>query len=270
MDRTLRAPFRITILFVGLMGAQSALGLSFRDAYLDAPWIQTAWFGNDLITLVLGVPLTIAAMFYVRRGSIRGGLAWLGMLAYGIYNYAYYMLGVELNVFFPLYVAAFLAASFALILALIRVDVPGSVEYKGSPGLCRILGGYFLTVATGLTMAWTGMWAAHVMAGAELPVEASAFRLVAALDLALMVPVLSAGGLLLWRRRPWGIVIAGLAGVQSALYLLVLSTNTTLLMSKGAVEPPGELPVWGTLCLLTAIATGVLFSNVRGHIQAAQ
>jgi len=102
-----------------------------------------------------------------------------------------------------------------------------------------------------------------VSAGAELPVEASAFQLVAALDLALMVPVLAAGGILLGRRRPWGIAIAGLAGVQSALYLLVLSTNSALAISRGIIEPPGEVPVWGTLCLLTAIATGALFANVR-------
>jgi len=262
-DRVLRIPLRITIVLVGLMVAQSGLGLLFREAYLDAPWIKTAWFGNDIITLVLGVPLTVAAMLYVRRGSLLGCLVWLGMLAYGVYNYAYYMLGVELNVFFPLYVAAFLAASFALIFALVQLDIPGLVEYDGSLWLHRTLSGYFVTVAAGLTIAWVGMWAAYVIAGAELPVEASAFQLVAALDLALMVPVLAAGGILLGRRRPWGIAIAGLAGVQSALYLLVLSTNSALAISRGIIEPPGEVPVWGTLCLLTAIATGALFANVR-------
>lgn len=262
-DRVLRVPFRITIVLVGLMIAQSGLGLLFREAYRDAPWIKTAWFGNDIITLVLGVPLTIAAMLSARRGSLRGCLVWQGMLAYGVYNYAYYMLGVELNVFFPLYVAAFLAASAALILALIRLDIPGQVEYAGSPWLRLVVSGYFVTVAAGLTIAWIGMWAAYVMAGVELPVEASAFRLVAALDLALMVPVLATGGILLGQQRPWGIVIAGLAGVQSALYLLVLSTNSALAISKGIIEPPGEVPVWGTLCLLTVIATGTLFAKVR-------
>jgi len=241
-------------------------GLVFRDAYLDAPWIKAAWFGNDLITALLAVPLTIAALIYVRRGSVRGSLVWLGMLAYAVYNYAYYMLGVELNIFFPFYVLALLAGSFSLLLLLVRLEVPDVAEHFRERLPHRLIGGYFAFVAGGLTVAWIGMWAASMFFGAELPVEKSAFRLVASLDLVLMVPVLSAGGIMLWNRRPWGYVISALAGVQSTLYLLVLTANSAVYISRDIVEPPGEMPVWGTLCLLTAIATALLFRNASGHV----
>lgn len=264
MTQRFRTPFRITTLLVFLMAAQSVLGLMFRDAYLDAPWIKAAWFGNDLITLILAVPLTIAALVLTRRGSVRGLLFWIGMLGYAVYNYAYYMLGVELNVFFPLYVAALLAAAISLLLLLVRLDASALAGQVGPALPRRTIGGYFVFVAAGLTVVWLGMWGAHVFRGAELPVEKSAFQLVASLDLAIMVPLLSAAGILLWKRRPWGIVLTALAGVQSSLYLLVLTTNSAVAVMKGVVQPPGEVPVWGALCVLTAAATVVVFSKAGG------
>src|SRR3712207_9468082 len=49
--------------------------------------------------------------------------AWLGMLGYGAYNYAYYMLGAALNAFFPLYIAALILSVVTLILTLSRIEV---------------------------------------------------------------------------------------------------------------------------------------------------
>jgi hypothetical protein len=91
--------------------------------------------------------------------------------------------------------------------------------------------------------------------------------IVAALDLALMVPALTAGGLLLWRRRPWGYVIAALASIQGALYLLVLSVNSIVAIRRGLASVPCELPIWATLLVVTtAIALGLLASIQRERV----
>ena len=109
------------------------------------------------------------------------------------------------------------------------------------------------------------MWAAYVFAGRPTPVEPEAFKLVAALDLSLMVPTLGIGGVLLWRRRPWGLVIAAIASVQAALYLLVLSVNSVVSIHRGLTNAPGELPIWGTLTLITGTVALGLFASVRSE-----
>jgi hypothetical protein len=266
MEQPFRTPFRMTVLLLCLMSLQSTSGLVFRDAYRDAPWIKAAWLGNDVITLVVAVPLTIGALIYARAGSAGGTLLWLGALAYAVYNYAFYMLGVELNEFFVLYVLALLTASISLLLVLVRLDVHSLAGCFIERLPARLIGGYFVFVAAALALVWLGMWAAAMFFGAELPVESSAFRLVAALDFTLMVPILMAGGILLWRRHPWGYVIAAVAGVQGTLYLLVLSVNSAVAIHRGFVEPPGEAPVWATLGLFTAIATTLLLGNASRRI----
>jgi hypothetical protein len=75
------------------MLAQSALGLLFESRYRDAEWIKATWFGNDWVTLVVGMPLLAVALALARRGSIRALLLWVGVLGYAAYNYAYYLLG---------------------------------------------------------------------------------------------------------------------------------------------------------------------------------
>jgi len=107
------------------------------------------------------------------------------------------------------------------------------------------------------------MWAAYIFTGRPTPVEPEAFKLVAALDLSLMVPALTVGGVLLWQRTPWGYIIAAIAATQGALYLFVLSVNSLVAMQRGIVRPPGELPIWAPLTIFTTAVAVLMFENVR-------
>lgn len=245
----------VSLVLAALMVAQSLLGLFISDAYRDIAWIKATWFGNDLITLVVAVPLLVGSFLLASRGSTRARLVWLGALGYGVYNYTYYVLGAALNAFFVLYVVAFVVSVAGLILGLVGTDAAAVAESFSGRTPVRSIGGYYVFVATGLSAVWLGAWAAYVFAGRPTPVETEAFHLVAALDMTLMVPALVTGGLLLWRRAPWGYVIAATAGVQAVLYLLVLSLNSAISIVRGVVAGPGELPIWGTLFVLTLTAT---------------
>ena len=83
--------------------------------------------------------------------------------------------------------------------------------------------------------------------------------------LLLGVPALLAGGILLWCRNPWGYVIAVIVCIKSVLYLTLLSLNSWLLIQRGMAEAPGELPMWGTLAVLTFAATVTLLVNIQGR-----
>jgi len=112
---------------------------------------------------------------------------------------------------------------------------------------------------------WLIMWAAYAFAGRPTPIEPEAFKLVAALDILIMATALTFGGVLLWRRKAWGYVLAAIAGIQASLYLVVLSVNSSVAIHRGLVGAPGELPVWGTLAVLTTTATALLLTNVQSE-----
>lgn len=263
------AACKLTAVLGGLMFVQAALGLLFREQYRDAEWILATWLGNDLVTLAIALPILAASasLTSTRRGSARTLLLWLGTLAYALYNYAYYLFGAALNAFFPLYLAALISAALALIRALFAIS-PSDIALQFSPHTpARFVGGYFVFVGVTLAGTWLGMWAAYVFTGRPTPVEPDAFKLIAALDTVIMVPALAGGGILLWQRKPWGFVISAIAGVQASLYLLVLSINAIVFVTRGLADWPGELPLWSGLAAATSAVTALLFAHAVRRLE---
>jgi len=247
----------------GLMFAQALMGIVLSEQYRDAEPIRAMWIGNDWVTLVLAVPLLLAGVVHADRGSTRGLLVSLGMVAYAIYNYAFYVFGAALNAFFPLYVLLLVLAIATFIHALSRLDVALVARSFTRSTPVRAIGTCLAFIGVKLAAVWMAMWAGYVFADLPTPVAPEVFKIVAALDLSLMVPALTAGGILLWRRVPWGYVIASFASIQGTVYLLVLSVNSVIAIRRGFATAPGELPIWGTLALLATIITIVLLTNVE-------
>jgi len=261
------ARLRLSVVLASVLLAQSALGLLFRAQYRDPAWITTTWLGNDWVTLAVVVPLLAVAARLARRGSVRALLVWWGVLAYAVYNYAYYMFGAALNVFFPLYVAGILTAAVSLMLGLTAV-APSEIARRFDAGIAlRIAAAYFAAVGLSLAGIWMAMWAAYAFAGRPTPVDTEVFKLVAALDTVLLVPGMAAGGLLLWRGHPCGYVMLPIVGVQGSLYLLVLSVNSILAVVNGFATAPGEIPVWGVLTATTVTVTLLLLTRAHGALE---
>ena len=258
----LHVPFRLSAVITVLMVVQAVLGRMLEHEYRDVAWIRATWFGNDVVTLVLVVPLLVSALVLARRGAVRALIVWLGVLGYSSYNYAYYMLGAALNAFFPLYVLLLVLSVVTLILVVTRIDVLQFTSFRVQTPV-RFIGGFYLFVAGGLSLVWFGIWAAWVFAGRPTPVEREAFKLVAALDTSIMVPLMAFGGVLLLRRRPWGGIVAGIAGIQGSLYLILLSVNSIVAIFRGYVKAPEELPVWGVLAVATVISTLALLRGLQ-------
>jgi hypothetical protein len=259
----MRIGIRLSVIMLTVMVSQASIGLVFPAVYHDVEWIRATWFGNDWVTLTVAVPLLSIGLVSAARGSVRGLLLWLGLIGYAVYNYAFYLFGAALNAFFPLYVAAFVLAIILLILVLSFSNASRMSECLRPTAPVRLIGGSLIFIGTGLAAVWIIIWARYVFAGRPTPVEPEVFKLVAALDLSLMAPTLIAGGVLIWRRMPWGVVVAGIAGIQGALYLLVLSVNSVVAIQWGLAAAPGELPIWAPLTLLTTAVTVVLVANVR-------
>jgi hypothetical protein len=243
------------------MVAQSLAGLLFHDHYRDAGWIAATWWGNDAVTLLVAIVLLSFTVANPQHRSARSSLVCLGIFAYAVYNYAYYLFGAALNLFFPIYLAAFLHSAIGLIVLLSNVDAPDLAATLRVTAPVRVVAGYFMALAVALAGVWLTMWAAYVLAGRATPIAPEAFKLVAALDIVLMVPALLMGGAWLWRRDPRGYLVAGIAGVQASLYLFVLAVNSLVLPCLGLADWPGELPLWGALFVATSGMTLLLFSN---------
>lgn len=253
-------PYAVAVSVAGVMVLQALLGLLWPDSYRDQEWVRATWLGNDAVTLLVAAPLLVVSSLAAARGSARALLFTLGMTAYAVYNYAFYLFGAALNAFFPIYVLLLVSAAATLIVLSRCVNV-GAFAIEGRSRLTQLAGLYFTAVALGLATSWLWMWGAYIFRGRATPLAPEEFKLIVALDLSMMVPLLFTGGVLLWRKRPRGVVISAIGGVLASMYLLVLSVNAAIAIRRGFTPPPGELPLWGTLFVLTVLATVVVLGQ---------
>lgn len=208
-----------------LMATSSAVGLLVEGIYPEETWAVAALRGNDLVTLVLVVPVLALALAASRlRPSSASVLVWLGMLLYGLYNFAYYSFGAAFNDLFLLHVAAYSLSGIAMVL--LGTSIDAEVAARGVVGGVRakVVAVFTLGVGIALLGAW-GAMSVRVSLTGELPQEVmppEAVHLVYAIDMGILAPMFVIAGVLLWRAAPWGAVMGVAVNASGAAYLMVL------------------------------------------------
>lgn len=261
-----RRPFVLSAVICVLAAAASVGGLVVEGLYRDNPFVTSASRAADAVTLAIALPLLALGMAYARRGSMRARLVWLAMLDYMLYDYAFYLFGSAFNAFFLIYTGIVALSILALIFALADVD-PREIARRFSPRTpARSVAMYMFVVATGLTVIYL-IQSVNFIATGTLPpivtISGHPTSVVFALDLTLLVPWLLIGGAWLWKRRPWGFVIASIVCMKGAVYTLVLAVGSLMAANAGVSEASAETPLWVILTVAGTVASLLLLLNVR-------
>ena len=257
-----RIAYGLSGVIVVLMVVASAAGLLVDGLYRDGPWAREALRGGDLTTLVLVAPVLLWSLILSARGSLRAGTVWIGTLAYGVYNYAYYAFGAAFNDVFLLHIALLALSIWATALAAASFDVRATAAAFRLGRVARWVGVYLAIVGAILG----GLWVALALRFAfteELMADtpADGVHLVFAIDLALLVPALVVAGVLLWKRTAIGMVFGAIMTVLGTLYQVnlllagVLQANADVPGVK-AFPPEGVFLATGF-----ALASAVLFAG---------
>lgn len=237
----------------------SGTGLVFHELYQDNALVASSWYGNDSVTLFVATPLLVGGMVAARRGSRRGVLVWMGMLAYSLYNYAFYLFGAAFNSLFLVYAVLYTLSGFALIFGLVSLDAEGLYGRIQSDLPARWISGFMVFVAVALGGFYVALSLQYVVTG-QVPAIIEAVgvhtNLIGALDLSMVVSVALLGGAWLWQERPWGYVLAVLWTVKGAVYMLALSAATVATVVVGPSEDWTQLLLWGPIgvgCVIAGI-----------------
>ena len=240
-------------------------GIFINELYQDNQLVTAAWYGNDLVTLLVAVPILIVALFLAIRGSLRAQLVWLGMLDYTLYNFSFYLFGAAFNGLFLVYVALFVLSIFALIFGLLALNAKGISEQFGTGTPVRWISGYTLLVALFLGGFWISLSLNYIFTGyvpqIVIAVEHPT-NVIAALDLSMVVPIQLLGAIWLWQRQPWGYVLAAMTNVKGAVYMLVLAVSTITAIQAGVTDDLPMVALWGIIGIGHLIAILYLLRNL--------
>jgi hypothetical protein len=264
-----KTPYLLSAFIAILAIIATAGGLFIGDLYqADTAWASSQQRGNDLVTLVVAVPLLAGGLLLSRRGSPRAQLIWLGMIGYMLYNYMFYLFGTAFNRFFLIYVALFSLSLFALIFALVSVDAEDISRRFRPRTPVRWISGYLLFIALFLGGMWISRSLGFVTSG-QLPqdiVDSGIHTsVVYAIDLSLLAPSLVLGALWLWQRRPWGFVLGTILIIKCTAYPLALIAMGVFMANAGVAGDYALMPFWILFAIASLIASGFLLGNLRAE-----
>jgi hypothetical protein len=255
-----------------LVAGVSVVGLFAPGLYTDTAAIDAMFRGFDLVTLLVVAPLLAASLLPGWRHRPAVQLVRLSLLAYCVYNYAYYLFGAQLNSAPLAHIATFTASLYALVLslvALVALDVPRLARGFRPATPVRTVAVIILLLALPLAAFQISGLASFALAGtvpdepSQLVVPLEFTRLGAVLDLSLLVPAYLLAASWLWRRRPWGLLLATIVLVAGALhqlsYLSAMLFQLTADIEGAAFDvfEPAIVALYlvGSLLLLTNLGT---------------
>jgi len=265
--RTTRIWLWLTGPIAFLVAIAAGVGFFIQDLYRDAPVNAAQAVGQDLITLVVALPVLVVSAILALRGSMRAHLVWLGALGYLVYTYASYALAIEFNSLFLVYVALLGLSLYTLIGGLATTDFAEINAHFSPRTLVKAVSIFLAVVAVLFYFMWLSEDIPALLAG-EVPqgvIQAEAPTDVGhVLDMAWILPANVLTAIWLWRRRALGYALAGT--LLSFLSLLVLAVMSMMVFQvlygvAAVVEALGIAVVFG---VVFAVSVGMLVWYLRG------
>lgn len=201
----------------------------------DSRFFGAGFRGQDLVTLLLGVPVLLLANWRAWPGRLDWVLVRTALLSFVFYAYANLALGAAYNELFLLYVAIFSGSLWALVLS--GWDLFGGLAASWerlAPALPRNGAALLFLVSGGFTGAvWTLPLVLALADGVPPPLLGHATtKVTEALDLALILPGTMVAAALVRRRAVLGYVLAvPLLGLVVMLVPTILASTLSQLAS---------------------------------------
>lgn len=179
---------------------------------------------QDVVTLIVGIPLLLTGILLSRKGILRGHLLLTGALGYFLYTYASMSFLTAFNPLFLVYVALFSMSLFGFILSMMSLDVDELTRHITDEFPRRSIAVYFIIVASFLTLAWLGLTAVPSLTWTPpAGLESAITMVIQVLDLGIIVPTSLVTATLLFRKQPWGYALS------SVMLLKILTMGAALI-----------------------------------------
>jgi hypothetical protein len=216
VKRSLLNDFRASIILAIIIAASSIVGLAFSSEIYPTVELLKAFASNDVINLLIGLPVLLLSIWLTRRGKWVGLLFWPGAMLYMVYNYLIYLVAMPLNAYYVVFPVLVLGSVLILIRLLLNFDgegiqdrLVGKVPEKFGGGVMVVFGVFFIARVTGLVFQAAANQEAIAVTEIGLHIA----------DVLLSV-ILVVGGVQLWRKRVFGYMVGlGLLFQASMLFI---------------------------------------------------
>jgi hypothetical protein len=244
-------------------------GIFWKGLYQkDTVSITAQMMGQDLVTLVIVVPLLLISLYLISRDSLRGRLIWMGTIFYFLYTYASMSFAASFNQLFLVYVALFSLSLYTFLGELISLEVK-KVKESFSPGIISKITAAFLIIM-GLMLA--GMWLSIIVGFLLTGIDPAALEnvyttlVIQALDLAIVVPAAILTGYLLLKDHEWGYALAAIFLIKVSLLGTAILSMIWFMMGSGVEVAMGQVMFFVVVTIGGILIAMAFYNNIKGTV----
>lgn len=228
-------------------------------------------FAQDVVSLIIGIPLLIVGIVMACKGLLRGRLLLAGGFGYFLYTYASMSFLTAFNSLYIVYVALFSLSLFGFILALSGIDPNNVVRHLSDRFPRKTFAIYFLIVAAFLSLAWLKLVIPPMISG-EPPagLESAITMVIQSLDLGIIVPTSVITAILLLKKRAWGFTLATVV----LLKIFTMGAALIAMIINQIIQKVIIDPVTSTFFVMIGFSGIILaiiaFRNIRDRIPPSE
>jgi hypothetical protein len=234
-------------------------GLYFYDTVSSTAQMQ----GNDLITLVVGLPLLAVSTWLAFRGSLRGRLLLTGTLGFILYTYLSMSTLTSFNALFVVYIALFTLSMYAFILSMMTFDLNDLPKHFSEKLPRGWIAGLMFVIAGFFALAWLGRIFAALQQGVVPALENTTTMVIQFMDLGLIAPAAVLGGILILRRNAWGYLLSSVMMTKGVTLGLAVSTMAINMARQGVPDSLGIMIPFLVITAANLILTVAMLKNVK-------
>ncbi len=243
----------------------TAIELYGKGLYkLDSVSVAAQGLANDLMVLIMGIPLLAISCYFAAKGSFKGMLVLTGTLAFFLYTYMSYTFLWMYNAMFSVYVILMSASFFAFVLMMLSYNVNDMKAHFSDKLPVKWIGGFQIFVAVGIGMLWISKIADSFQnGGVPVGLEHYTTLVIQGMDLAFVVPCAFLSGILLIRKNNWGYLLSSvilLKGITMLTALSAMILNMGLHGVKLGIVEVTMFPAFNVIAVFTLI---VLLKHIK-------
>lgn len=262
-----RGAMWLTLAFA-LIAAVASLGTLVFGVLRGTTVMNGSAQGTALVVLAAGVPILVGLTLLTGRFALHGRIARLGVEAFLIYNAVMFLLGTPFNQLFLIYAAMFALGVASIVATLREIDL-ATLQSRFSTALpSRGVAVYILVVVVLNASAWLRNVVPAVLSStppAWLNGTGLSTNPVYVQDLSFWLPLMTVGAMLLWRRRPWGLLLAGVGLTMWVLESVAVSVDQWwghAADPASAVASASVTPFFAALAIVGLIPVLVYFRSL--------
>jgi hypothetical protein len=230
--------------------------------------------GQDLITLIIGIPVLMGSLYLIQKNSLKGSLIWMGTLFYFLYSYASMSFLASYNQLFLVYVALFSLSLYTFIYGLLSLNVK-TIKESISPGKTSKIAGAFLIFSGAMVaLMWVKMIVDSLLTGiAPAALESYTTLVIQALDIGVVFPAMLIAGILIIKGKEWGYALVSILLIKASLMGTALLSMIFFMAQNGVIPATGQVIFFAIITVSGILISISFYSKINnplyknGHIK---